>query len=287
MTPEEKIGFHVDYPFFIIKLQCPQTLNAMSYDDFLYVTRLLDKAEKDDKVYFTLLQSTGSFFSAGADFHTVSSGPRGNDADELKLWLEQFLAKNQYIASAFINHSKILVACLNGSAIGLSAAIVLLCDMVYAMDTKSERNFFQFPFAKLGLSCEGATSVTLPAKVGWNKSFTKLIFSEKLYFHEMMDNVIVRDYSMGTDPALVDTFNTQVLRDLKKKVGQLYLPACLQMKTVLRASNDTVATLMLANSREVHGALPFWVEGEPQKRFEILRSQKIAAKKERTGKSKL
>lgn len=287
MTPEEKIGFHVEYPFFIIKLQCPQTLNAMSYDDFLYVTRLLDKAEKDDKVYFTLLQSTGSFFSAGADFHTVSGGPRGDDGEELKLWLEQFLAKNQYIASAFINHSKILVACLNGSAIGLSAAIVLLCDMVYAMDAKSERNFFQFPFAKLGLSCEGATSVTLPAKVGWNKSFTKLIFSEKLYFHEMMDNVIVRDYSMGTDPTLVDTFNTQVLRDLKKKVGQLYLPACLQMKTVLRASNDTVATLMLANSREVHGALPFWVNGEPQRRFEILRNQKIAAKKERAGKSKL
>ena len=287
MAPEEKIVFRVEYPFFIIKLQCPQTLNAMSYDDFLYVTRLLDKAEKDDKVYFTVLQSTGAFFSAGADFHTVSNEPRGEDGEELKLWLEQFLAKNQYITSAFINHSKILIACLNGSAIGLSAAIVLLCDMVYAMDTKSERNFFQFPFAKLGLSSEGATSVTLPAKLGWNKSFSKLIFSEKLYFHEMMGNVIVKDYCMGNDPALVGSFNDKVLTDLKKKVSQLYLPACLQMKIVLRASNDTVATLMLANSKEVHGALPFWVKGEPQKRFEILRNQKIAARKQRNGKSKL
>lgn len=288
MKPQDKISFKVEHPFFIIKFQCPQTLNAMSYDDFLYLTTLLEKAERDDKIYFTILQSTGTFFSAGADFHTVSKGPGGDYNHELKLWLEQFLAKNQYITSAFINHSKILIACLNGSAIGLSAAIVLLCDMVYAMDTKSETNFFQFPFAKLGLSCEGATSVTLPMKIGWNKSLSKLIFGEKLYFHEMVGSVIVRDYQMGSgDSSVVDTFNEHVLRDLKQKVGQLYLPACLQMKTVLRASNDTVATLMLANSKEVHGALPFWVHGEPQRRFEILRNKKMAARRERLKQSKL
>ena len=59
------------------------------------------------------------------------------------------------------------------------------------------------------------------------------------------------------------------------------------MKTVLRASNDTVNTLMLANSNEVHGALPFWRNGEPQRRFVLLRDNKIFAKKNRIDKSKL
>lgn len=287
IKPESKISFSINYPFFIIKLNNPQTLNSMSYDDFLYITRLLEIAENNNEIYFTILQSSGTFFSSGADFNTISNNPSGDDSYELRLWLEQFLSKNQYITSSFINHSKILIACLNGSAIGLSAAIVLLCDMVYAMDTKSETNFLQFPFARLGLSCEGATSITLPTKIGWNKSFSKLIFGEKLYFHEILNTVIVKDYSMGLDPLSVDTFNNQVIRDLKTKIKPLYLPACLQMKTVLRASNDTVNTLMLANSNEVHGALPFWRNGEPQRRFALLRDKKISAKKSRIDKSKL
>lgn len=288
MKPEEKVTGQPDYPFYVIKLQCPQTLNAMSYDDFLYLTRLLEKADKDPQVVFTVIQSSGSFFSAGADFNTVRKTPEGtDDGEELKIWLEQFLAKNQYITSSFINHSKILVACLNGSAIGLSAAMVLLCDLVYAMDVKSEKNFFQFPFAKLALSCEGATSITLPQKIGWNRGFSKLVFGEKLFFHEMLGNVIVKDYSMGINPEFVENFNDKVLQDLKQKTKHLYLPACLQMKTVLRASNDLVATLMLANSKEVHGALPFWVKGEPQKRFEILRNEKINARNRKISQSKL
>lgn len=287
IKPETKISFSIDYPFFIIRLNNPRSLNSMSYDDFLYITRLLEISENDNKIYFTILQSSGSFFSSGADFNTISNNPSDDDSYELKLWLEQFLSKNQYITSSFINHSKILIACLNGSAIGLSAAIVILCDMVYAMDTKSETNFLQFPFAQLGLSCEGATSVTLPVKIGWNKCFSKLLFGEKLYFHEILNTIIVRDYSMGTDPLNVNNFNNQVIRDLKEKIKPLYLPACLQMKTVLRASNDTVNTLMLANSNEVHGALSFWRKGEPQRRFALLRDKKTFAKKNRLDKSKL
>lgn len=271
MKPEEKVTYHKDGAFFIIKLNSPQNYNAMSYDDFLYLTTVLDIANKDDDIVFTVLQSSGKFFSSGANFHTVSNDNSGNSQIELKIWLEQFLAKNQYITSSFIKHEKILIACLNGSAIGLSAAIVLLCDLVYCMNSQNgANNYLQFPFAQLGLSCEGATSLTMPWKLGANKSYPKLLFGEKIEFKEIMDKVIVKDYNMND----VDEFNNLVLNDLKKKVKGLYLPACLQMRTVLRNSNEMVDKLMLANSNEVHGALPFWVDGEPQRRFEKLRNMK-------------
>lgn len=271
MQPKDKIIYRKDGPFFIITLNSPQNYNAMSYDDFLYLTTVLDIANRDKDVVFTVLQSTGKFFSSGANFHTVVNQNSGDSQIELKIWLEQFLAKNQYITSSFIKHEKILIACLNGSAIGLSAAIVLLCDLVYCMNTKdSATNYLQFPFAKLGLSCEGATSLTMPWKLGINKSYPKLLFGEKIEFNEIMDNVIVKNYNMDN----VAQFNESVVNDLKKKIKGLYLPACLQMRTVLRNSNEMVDKLMLANSNEVHGALPFWVDGEPQRRFEKLRELK-------------
>ncbi|CCK70969.1 dodecenoyl-CoA isomerase KNAG_0F03070 [Huiozyma naganishii CBS 8797] len=281
MKPEDKISGSVDGCFYVIKFNCPQTLNAMSYDDFLYTTRLLDRAERDPNVYFTVLQSSGKYFSSGADFRSVPNNPSGDEGTELTRWLENFLAKNQYITSSFIKHSKVLIACLNGPAIGLSAAIVLLCDLVYSMDARGTKNFLQFPFSQLGLSCEGATSVTLPQKIGRNAASTKLFFGERLYFADMLHSVINRDYAL--DDGDVDKFNTQVMQDLRAKIRGLYLPAVLQMKDVLRASNDTVSKLELANSKEVHGALPYWVDGEPQRRFARLRDAKLAAR----GRSKI
>lgn len=268
MSLDRRILHRVDGPFFIITLNCPETLNAMSYDDFLYCTKLLDKADSDPNIVFTILQSTGKYFSSGADFNKV---PTEVEGDQLKIWLENFVCKNQYITNTFINHKKILIACLNGPVIGLCAAIVLLCDIVYCINL-SEKMYMQFPFSKLGLLCEGASSMTLPMKLGRNMATSKLLFSERIDSDQLRDKIVVKDYMMDMERD-VAKFNDKVIEDLKQKVRILYLPSCLKMKQLLK--QDSISQqLESSNAKEVHMALPLWRRGEPQLRFRMLRESK-------------
>ncbi|CCD26760.1 dodecenoyl-CoA isomerase NDAI_0I01910 [Naumovozyma dairenensis CBS 421] len=274
---KRKITYKVDLPFFIIKLNSPETLNCMTSHDYIYLCTLLQMAEENKEVYFTVLQSSGRFFSSGADFRFISKHKDFLDSKESKfrdahedpakvselnkIWLDAFVSRNLFVTDAFINHSKILIACMNGPVVGLTAALCLLCDLVYSMNDKV---YFQCPFAKLGLVCEGGTSVTLPLKLGYNLSFEKLMFSENIEFNDLKDRVIVKNYQMQD----TEKFNEIVLKDLKNKISKVYLPSCLAMKKIL--NNNINSDLERANSREVNVALPYWVRGEPVRRFQAL-----------------
>ncbi|CAB4255860.1 similar to Saccharomyces cerevisiae YLR284C Peroxisomal delta3,delta2-enoyl-CoA isomerase [Maudiozyma barnettii] len=296
-TSQEKIAYKVEPPFFIIQFQSPDTLNAMTYDDYIYVTTLLELSSGNPDCYFTVLESSGRFFSSGADFNSIppnvkdKNGIKQNlDPKVIQKWLENFLCKNQYITQSFIRHDKILIACLNGPAIGLSAAIILLCDLVYAMNV--EETYLQFPFSTLGLSNEGAVSWTLPNKLGRNKSFEKLLFAQKVYGYEIQGSVLLKsaiDYhqlevNCNHDKSkIVQTFNELMIEELRQKCKNIFLPTVLKMKALLKDESLT-SQLELINTKEVNSGLPFWVNGIPQGRFQVLKNLKKAA---RENKNKL
>lgn len=285
-TSEEKIVYRIEEPFFIIQFKSPETLNALSYDDYIYLTTLLHLSNETENCYFTILTSSGRFFSSGADFNTIPSNLKtGKDnlmnVKETEKWLENFLCKNQYITQSFIKHEKILIAALNGPAIGLSAAIVLLCDLVYAINI--DQIYLQFPFSQLGLSNEGAVSVTMPQKLGRNKSFEKLLFAKRVSGNEIKDSIILdtkityeelQTKCNNDRDQMVNTFNSLIIKELKRKCTNLYLPTILKMKSLLRDESQ-ISQLELLNTKEVNSALPFWINGVPQGRFQKLKQLKM------------
>lgn len=64
--------------------------------------------------------------------------------------------------NTLISFPKVIVVAVNGPAIGLGAAILPLCDIVYA----SDKAWFHFPYSSLGQTPEGCSSLTLPEVMG-------------------------------------------------------------------------------------------------------------------------
>ncbi|QLG74354.1 hypothetical protein HG535_0G02380 [Zygotorulaspora mrakii] len=257
-----KIEYRIEAPFFIIKLSDPGRLNSLAGNDYLYLAQLLEKADEDDCVYFTVLQSSGRFFSSGADYLSIGKAQETNKSEpELNKWLSNFVSRNVYVTDMFTRHRKILICCLNGPAIGLSAALCALCDIVYSMN---ENVYLLFPFASLGLVTEGATSVTLPLKLGNNATYQALMFNEPIKYDKLKGSVITKNYGLND----TEKFNTAVMDELRQKTNHLYLPSILGIKKLLMINIRD--QLERANAVEVNDALKCWVKGEPQKRFKEL-----------------
>lgn len=261
----ERIKYFVDGPFFVIRLSDPGSLNALNGNDYLYLAELLEKAEEDHNVYFTVLQSSGRFFSSGADFQSISKAQDTKTQEpELNKWLAYFVSRNVYVTDMFARHSKVLICCLNGPAIGLSAALCALCDIVYSMNDKV---YLLFPFSSLGLVTEGATSVTLPMKLGSSWTFESLMFSAPIKFDKLNGTIVARNYDMDD----TEKFNEVVLKELKSKAEHLHLPTLPGIKKLLRASY--AKELDRANSVEVNDAIKYWVKGIPQRSFKQLKQK--------------
>ncbi|CDF89798.1 related to 3,2-trans-enoyl-CoA isomerase [Zygosaccharomyces bailii] len=261
----ENILHYVDGPLFVIKLNKPQSLNSLTGLDYLRLAELVDKADNEPNTYFTVLQSTGRFFSSGADFGDISSKAQSQTNEtELEKWLTNFLSRNVYVTSVFNRHKKILICCLNGPAVGLSAALCALCDLVYAMNDKV---FLKYPFMELGLVMEGGTSVTLPSKLSSNQVTDTVLFNKNMTYEQLQGRIVTRNYNLND----ANEFNERIIKDLKSRSKDIYLPSILGVKKLIAA--NYVDSVHRANSLEATDALSFWLRGEPQRRFQILKAK--------------
>ncbi|KAH7707365.1 Enoyl-CoA Hydratase family member-like protein, partial [Aphelenchoides avenae] len=81
---------------------------------------------------------------------------------------------------SLIKHDKVLIALVNGPAIGIACTTLALFDLVLA----SDKAYFHCPFAQVGLCAEGASSYTFAALMGHQKAAQMAIFAEKFTARE-------------------------------------------------------------------------------------------------------
>lgn len=74
--------------------------------------------------------------------------------------------------NTFIQFRKPIVAAVNGPALGLGAALLPLCDVVWA----NEKAWFQTPYMSFGQTPDGCSSFTFPKIMGMASVHPSLIF---------------------------------------------------------------------------------------------------------------
>ncbi|KAK6062318.1 enoyl-CoA hydratase/isomerase family protein [Cooperia oncophora] len=151
--------------------------NAITSEMYLALINAFDEADNDDKVLVTVLTGSGAFYCAGSDFSASELQNSGFPTEKgvenpFKLWTDRL-----------IRHSKLLVALVNGPAIGIACTTLGLCDVVLA----SDKAYFYCPFTTLGLNPEGCSSYTFVQLMGHAKAARLLLLSEKLSAKEALD----------------------------------------------------------------------------------------------------
>lgn len=111
-----------------------------------------------------VLEGAGGAFTAGNDLSDMRDHPPvGENPPPVR-----FL-------SALCALGAVLVAAVDGPAIGVGTTVLLQCDLVYA----TARSTFCLPFVDLGMVPEAASTLLLPRLVGHQRAADLMFFGER------------------------------------------------------------------------------------------------------------
>lgn len=248
----------------VITIDNHKKLNALNQDQYYAISQLMREVATHDEVFVTVLTGKGTFFSAGADVSISREQPDGTDL--YRHWLRSFVANNLNITQAFYSHPKILVAALNGPAIGLSAALVAFADFIYCVP----HTFLLTPFSSLGLVAEGGASRAFVQRLGISKANEALIMSKRITADELLATGFVNkifDCKKGED----EKFHKLVMNEIDERLGpHLIGDSLTKIKALIRRPEMDVMNAQ--NVAEVFGGLERFMAKIPQEEFRKIAS---------------
>jgi enoyl-CoA hydratase/carnithine racemase len=147
----EDIRIQYDNRVARIVINRPQKLNAIRVQTYRELISALREADDSDECQVISIEGEGGQFTAGNDL-----------ADLVDAKKEDVMQGVQGIFDTVAGLKKVLVAVVEGVAVGIGTTLLLHCDIVVA----SEKTKFRLPFANLGVSPEGAASSLLPRAIG-------------------------------------------------------------------------------------------------------------------------
>ena len=132
-----------------LTMNTPERLNGWTMQMLDALKEGLNTAAADDETRVLVLTGTDPYYCAGVNLSaTLKLGhPR-----KLRAGIQQ---GNQALFDMFLDFPKPILVAVNGPAIGASVTSATLCDGIIA----SEKATFSTPFAALGVTPEGCSSV--------------------------------------------------------------------------------------------------------------------------------
>ncbi len=156
-----------------LTLARPDKMNALTNAMYAALADALISAETDAAVRAIVIRGEGAMFTAGndlAEFAATAAGAAGESH------VVRFL-------SALAGATKPLVAAVNGRAVGVGTTMLLHCDYVVL----AEDALLSTPFVNLALVPEAASSLLLPARVGYARAFEMFAFGKPITAAQALD----------------------------------------------------------------------------------------------------
>lgn len=153
MNPEKftDVRLHIENKVARVVINRPDKLNAIRIQTYRELIAAFIAADESQECHVITLEGEGEHFTAGNDLADLVGGNP-----------HEVMECVQTIFNTVANLKKVVIAAVEGVAVGIGTTILLHCDMVFASDTTR----FRLPFANLGVCPEGASSVLLPNAIG-------------------------------------------------------------------------------------------------------------------------
>jgi peroxisomal 3,2-trans-enoyl-CoA isomerase len=150
-----------------IMMNKPNKLNGWTTEMMDAFAMAFNNAAQDEKTQAVIFTGAGDYYSAGV-----------NLGGTLKLMAPKKLHKlivehNKNLFERFLTFPKPILVAINGPAIGASVTSATLCDAIIAANTST----FSTPFAALGISPEGCSSVQFATLMG-EKNAQRMLANE-------------------------------------------------------------------------------------------------------------
>ena len=165
---KEEVLFKKDGPIAYITINREKALNALNANIMLNLGQIFSELENEEDVVVVILTGAGQkAFVAGADIKEIKEAGDGRT---------EFIRKGQEILSKIRNSSKVVIAAINGYALGGGCELAMVCDIRIA----SENAKFGFPEVKLGLMAGYGGTQLLPRLVGSGRAKYVMFTGEML-----------------------------------------------------------------------------------------------------------
>jgi len=153
-----------------ICLNRPHKHNAINIEMMHELRIAMDRATADPNTHVIVMGARGGkTFSSGIDLSAGILDP----ASALK---QSMINDYLPLVESMQACNKLIIASIEGAAIGLACSLVMLCDQLYMSDEAS----LNLVFSDLGLVADGGANWLLPHKVGYSQGLQLVLEAEKL-----------------------------------------------------------------------------------------------------------
>lgn len=134
----------------------PKKLNGWTMEMMDAFKEAFAKGSNNESVKAIIFTGAGDYFSAGVNLGGTIKVMHPKDLHKM------IVNHNQQLFEAFLDCTKPILVAVNGPAIGASVTSATLCNGIIA----SEKATFSTPFAALGITPEGCSSIHFPRLMG-------------------------------------------------------------------------------------------------------------------------
>ncbi|HEY1879489.1 MAG TPA: enoyl-CoA hydratase-related protein [Caulobacteraceae bacterium] len=226
----------------LIRLNRPQTLNALTLPMLAEIRELVGRAEADPEVTAIVFTGEGRGFCSGLDSSALVEATRAGSSGQ-----QSPAAGLPGMFSYLMEVSKPVISAVNGVAAGGGFILAMMSDLRFG----SENASFTTVFSKRGLVAEHGSSWLLPRLVGASRALDLLWSSRRIDAEEslrigLLDRVVpadgllasVTDYvgqlAQTVSPKSIAIMKAQVYRHL----GEAARPALEDADRLTKASLD-------------------------------------------------
>ena len=233
----------------------PDVLNAMTAEMHEETSRAVYDIGMDHDIDIVVITGEGRAFSAGGDI-----GGMREMLDKPEMF-ETSILEAKKIVFGLLDCEKILIAKVNGDAVGLGATIALFCDTIIA----AEHARFGDPHVKVGLAAGDGGAVIWPQLIGYARAKEYLMTGDLIAAPEAVQmGLINRAVPADRLDEEVDAYVAKLSRGAMKSIKWTKTAVNIGLKQLAHSMMDTcMAYEALSNGTKDHAEA---VEAFEQKR---------------------